>query len=248
MSDKVFQFKYLNQFKKLKQAVFSSYFGNIDFRFGSQSSVLANRKNIFKKLNIKDSWVYEVEQVHGSDIQVLTKQSLKNTKGSLFYFKDGLLTSLKNTFLMIRTADCYPVLFFDPAKQAVAIAHAGWKGLVQKIHLNMLFKMQSLYQSRIKDILVFIGPGIGPCCFLKSDPLQINLPDWQKFINKKGGRYRIDLTSFLKNDLKKAGVRKENIFSLNICTSCSQEFFSHVRSRKTGEQQARFASIIGLVN
>ncbi len=246
---KALQVKNLAGFDNLVHAFFPKEAGNVDFKFASKSKVLQCRSKILSQLDIKKSSLYEADQIHGSNIQTLTKDNHYLFKSKLILKTDGFLTNLKNVFLMIKTADCFPVLFFDPKNQVVGIVHAGWRGVMEKIHWHMLFKMKNKFKSDLKNILIAIGPGVNSCCFAMANPVQSNLVGWQKFCKKtpsEYSRYSIDLLGFLKSDLLKAGIKKEHIESLDICTCCNPDFFSHTRSKKTGEEEGRFPSIIGI--
>ena len=63
------------------------------------------------------------------------------------------------------TADCVPILLLDRTKEVVAVIHAGWKGTRSQIATKTVQKMQEIYSSKVEDIIAFIGPAIGRCCY-----------------------------------------------------------------------------------
>lgn len=244
----LFQFKKLIKQKDLIQGVFNKDFGNVSFKYGEKKNILANREKIAKALDIKLKDLYEMNQVHGSEVKILNQRLIRSIKKNTLSQTDGLITNKKNTFLMIKTADCFPVIFFDPRKKIVAAVHVGWRGAIEKIFLIGLLKMASFFKSHPEDILVAIGPGIRSCCFKHKKLIQEKLPEWKNYIKKeKDGWKSIDMVSFIKDQLIKAGIKKENLEIMDICTCCSSKgFFSHFRSLKKGQPEARFATIIGM--
>ena len=84
---------------------------------------------------------------------------------------DGLLTNHPRVILCTLYADCVPLLFVDPIRRVVASSHSGWKGTVARMGAVTVERMVSAYGCRREDILVGIGPSIGPCCFEVDAPV-----------------------------------------------------------------------------
>ena len=106
--------------------------------------------------------VVQAHQVHGDRVAVVESAAL--TREDLEGF-DALITDVPGVAIGARTADCIPVLMYDPVRRAVAAVHSGWKGTVLKIAAKTLAVMASKYGTRAADILAVIGPGIGPESF-----------------------------------------------------------------------------------
>ena len=106
--------------------------------------------------------VVQAHQVHGDRVAVVT--SADTTREELEGY-DALVTDVPGVAIGARTADCIPVLMYDPVHRAVAAVHSGWKGTVLKIAAKALSVMASKYGTRAADILAVIGPGIGPDSF-----------------------------------------------------------------------------------
>jgi len=102
--------------------------------------------------------VVQAHQVHGDRVAVVT--SADTTRKELEGY-DALVTDVPGVAIGARTADCIPVLMYDPVRRAVAAVHSGWKGTVLKIAAKALAVMASKYGTQPKDILAVIGPGIG---------------------------------------------------------------------------------------
>ena len=106
--------------------------------------------------------VVQAHQVHGDRVAVVT--SAGTTREELEGY-DALVTDVPGVAIGARTADCIPVLMYDPVRRVVAAVHSGWKGTVLKIAAKTLAVMASKYGTRAADIIAVIGPGIGPDSF-----------------------------------------------------------------------------------
>ena len=106
--------------------------------------------------------VVQAHQVHGDRVAVVT--SAGTTREELEGY-DALVTDVPGVAIGARTADCIPVLMYDPVRRVVAAVHSGWKGTVLKIAAKTLAVMASKYGTRTADIIAVIGPGIGPESF-----------------------------------------------------------------------------------
>jgi len=239
-----YQFTLLQQEPRLIHGIFDRSFGNISLFHGQKQAVERNKEKIAQALGIDKKNFYSVKQTHSNRLQVITnKKGLRGAESEA----DGLITNQKGIFLTIKTADCFPVLFYDRRQEVVAAIHVGWRGAMAKIFLNALLKLMVEFKSQPKDLLVGIGPGIGEKCFQHQHLLQEKLTEWRKYIKiDEDGWRRLALARFIKDQLISLGVREENLEEMGICTCCSRCFFSHFRSLQTGEKEGRFASVIGL--
>lgn len=191
------------------------------------------KKKIFEKFNLK--WKREISlfQKHTTKIFIVNKSFPKK-------IGDGLITKEKDLLLKIRVADCLPIFFFDPKKEIIGLIHAGWRGTLKEISKKavLLFKNLGSYP---KDILVWIGPSIGKCCYeVKEDLIKKfskTFPDFKrKIIFKRGGKYFLDLKETNRLILLKEGLKKKNIEISPICTFCNKNYFSFRREKKLKEE------------
>lgn len=138
---------------------------------------------------------------------------------------DGLITNKKNVAIGVFTADCVPVLLFDKKNKIIAAVHSGWKGTLSCISVNALELLISEYGSNCEDIIVYIGPHIGGCCYEVGKEVQNKFNDCKLYENLgiiRNGK--LDLEKCIKKQLTNKGVKTENINSLNLCTFCSDEY------------------------
>lgn len=164
---------------------------------------------------------------------------------------DALITDVPGICLTAFTADCIPILLYDPVRRAVGAAHGGWRGAAGGIAAETVRAMVRAYGCKPEDILAAIGPGIGPCCFethgdvpdavtaglgAKAAPLITPLPGTDKF--------RVDLKGVNAQWLQAAGVAPEHIARCGACTACHPElFWSH---RRVGNARGSMAALIAL--
>jgi YfiH family protein len=193
-------------------------------------------------MSLNPQTIVQMEQVH----KTIVKRINKSDRGKMIKNADGLITSDPEIVLMLRIADCVPVFLFDSKNQAIGLVHSGWRGTVGKIILFAIEKMMVEFGSDPKDLLMALGPSIQPCCNILKNPLQLELPEWKPFLNKKDKGFAVDLPEFIIDTAIQAGMKKENIKTTTICTVMKDNLYSYKRSKETGEKEGRFAAIISL--
>jgi YfiH family protein len=167
---------------------------------------------------------------------------------------DALLTAAPDTPLLLSFADCTPLLFHDPARDVVGLAHAGWRGTVADIAGETVRAMSARFGSAPGDIVAGIGPAIGRCCYIVDQPVTdawhaLGVADetvLEEIAPVAGRRqWRFDLARANRLLLERAGVRPEQIEDTAICTSCNVAAFPSHRAQQG--QAGRFAAIISLI-
>ncbi len=161
--------------------------------------------------------------------------------------RDGLVTDEPGVALAIFSADCTPVLFYDPVRRAVGGCHAGWRGMAKGIPAKTVQAMEREYGCKPENIFAAIGPCIGSCCFETSEDvpramLEALGEEAAHAITQKGEKYHVDLKKLAKIWLERAGVSQ--IFTSGDCTACQPEkYWSH---RVTHGERGSQAAIIML--
>ena len=158
---------------------------------------------------------------------------------------DALVTNEPGTALVIYTADCTPILLWDPVTGAVGAAHAGWRGTAADIAGKTVRAMVSSFGCDPKNIRAAIGPNIGPCCFETDrdvpDAMVLALGEAAlPHIRQQGNKYYVNLKEINAQFLRRAGVEKIEIST--ACTACDTDrYWSH---RKTGGLRGSQGAII----
>ena len=115
-------------------------------------------------------------QTHSDHIAVVNSGNFANTIEDT----DALITNEKGLFVCVQTADCVPVLLFDPVKKVVAAVHAGWKGTISKIAKKTVERMVEDFNCNPSDIVAGIGPSIhmSGLITIRSCPFLTSLPSF----------------------------------------------------------------------
>lgn len=186
-------------------------------------------------------------QVHKTDVRCVTHDDIHTLFSPVPYEADGLVTNEPDLVLTIFSADCIPVLLYDPVKRAVGACHCGWRGTVGDMAGKTVRAMTAEFSSNPEDIRAAIGPGIGQCCFLTDsdvvDAVRDSLGnDADGFIESRGEKYAVDLKNINRHFLLRAGMKEENIAVSDECTACKcDKYWSH---RKTKGERGSQAAMI----
>jgi YfiH family protein len=171
--------------------------------------------------------IVQMHQVHDVKVAVVDRGDI--TRDELDGY-DAMITDLPGVAIGVRTADCIPVLLYDPVKKIAAAIHSGWRGTVSKIIGKTVSKMQSIYASQPTDILAFIGPGICVDCFQVGEDVALKFKEagfdinslWSfrgpKTGNGMEGGHHIDLKEACRQTLVEYGLKNENIQITGLCT------------------------------
>jgi YfiH family protein len=207
------------------------------------AAVDENRRSMFAALGRAEESAPGIRQVHSARITVAHPRRADEPLAET----DGLVTDRTDCTLLMRFADCVPVLLYDPVRRAAGIAHAGWKGTVAKVTARAVETMCAEYGCRPADIHAGIGPSIGPDHYAVGDDVaravRAAFPGVAKqLLTGAEGSLRLDLWAANEAALREAGVRE--IECAQICTACrTEDWFSH---RAENGQTGRFGALIWL--
>lgn len=190
-------------------------------------------------------------QVHKDEVRVVTSADWKDDPyEKVTYEADGLMTAMPGVALMVFTADCLPVLLYDPVRRVVAAVHSGWRGTVDGVAVRAVERMCEVYGSRPADILAAIGPGISKCCFETHEDVPnalmaaVSSVALQYIQIKENGKFAVDLKGINACRLEQAGLDPEHIAVSGDCTACLPEkYWSH---RRMGTNRGSMAAVIQL--
>jgi YfiH family protein len=204
-----------------------------------EAAVAENHARVYAHLGLEAGRIATPRQVHGNRVAIISDRDA----GQVMPNTDGLVTDVPGIALLLRFADCQPILLYDVAHHALGLIHAGWRGVAQGIAIRAVEAMQEGFNSRPRDLVAGLGPAIGPCCYTVGHnvaaAMGYALPHWQGAMQKDGDRWRLDLSAANAQQLTKAGVR--TIEEAHLCTAChSDEFFSH---RAGNGHTGRFAVV-----
>lgn len=154
---------------------------------------------------------------------------------------DGITTNQSGVAIAALGADCMPLIFADPTKKACGVAHSGWRGTLLGVAMATVNALVAEYGCHLEDILVVMGPSVGPCCFTlprdsakafhNLDPRCVRLFDSPNpYVDiRKATRILLERGGILPQNIQGDSKSDQNQ-NLDLCTSCHPDmFFSHVR-------------------
>jgi purine-nucleoside/S-methyl-5'-thioadenosine phosphorylase / adenosine deaminase len=230
----------------------------------ARENVQENRRRFQTAAGASDLPLIALKQIHSDVIHLFEGSANDPCSG------DASITNRPGLLLAIQTADCVPILLVDPQKRAIAAIHAGWRGTLARIAAKTIGKMQMHFATNPRDLLAAIGPSIGPCCyevgtevatqFLSQFP---DAPDYFdefrtgdepnpiQWLNMMPPGHQpppkgvlLDLRKANRSQLLIAGLRPQNIHTIDLCTACRPDLlFSY---RKQGPASGRLMSVIAL--
>ena len=219
-------------------------------RGDAPENVKENYKRICAAMGVDTSSLVFARQTH-SDIvlRVDTANCGEGLTRTDYPVRDGLITNTPGVSLVVFTADCAPVLLYDPKNQAIGAVHSGWRGTTQCITTRAVEAMQAAFGTDPKDLLCAIGPAIGKCCF----ETHADVPEAMRAsmgeaadvaIFPKGEKFLVDNRELIRLQLLSCGAKDQNIDISTDCTACEPErFWSY---RKVGNARGALAAIISL--
>jgi YfiH family protein len=200
--------------------------------------VRENRRRMFEALGTTPEHSLTSWLVHGNSVRVLDESMLADKPGSDDAHADAMITRSRGLALTLRFADCVPVVFHDPARAAIGIAHAGWLGIENGVLGATIRAMTTAFGCRPADIRAGIGPSIGPERFEVGEDVaeRIQRAAPEPVIVRREGAPRpfVDLWRAADAQLRQAGL--VSIETAGVCTATSTtDWFSHRAEKgKTG--------------
>lgn len=206
--------------------------------------VRKNRNLSLNALGRSPESVFEVWQVHSADAVCA---NAPRPEGESLRQADIILTDKRDVTLFMRFADCVPILFHDPRKGVVGVAHAGWMGTLRDVAASTVNAMKTQYDSNPADIMACIGPSIGLDHYEIGADVILQVmqkfgDDSEQVLKSNNGKIHFDLWKTNQILLEHAGVGKIEI--AEICTAChTDDWFSH---RAEKGRTGRFGALISL--
>lgn len=211
---------------------------------GEPAEVTAER--LVAALGLGNARVSMAKQVHSASVRVLGSDRELAEIGRTEC--DAMTTARRGTLLGIKTADCVPVLIADTQTRAVAAAHAGWRGAVERIVERTFATMMAKHGARRADCIAVVGPAISAPAFEVGaevlERFQSEFPYAARIIsNIHDDKGHVDLKEACAIQLEMCGLDREQIFVSDACTMLEPDrWFSY---RREGAAAGRIISIVG---
>lgn len=252
-SFRFFQFETLTV-PSLVHAIFSRHGGvspkpwhslNVGATVGDDHSrVRENRGRIFSLMKRDPDSLYDVWQVH-SGRYVIANEPRKDRP---FHQADAIITAAQEVTLLMRFADCVPIMLYDPGHHVIGLAHAGWLGTVRRIAQSAVQGMIENFNSDPTEIRAGLGPSIGPDHYEIGDDVVSKVRETfddeaVRYLRSNHTSTYFDLWVANHDQLKQMGIRHIEI--AGICTACHlEDWYSH---RAESGHTGRFGALIGLM-
>lgn len=234
------------QFKKLLELGVNHCFVmkelNFTFKHQTLEDCYSSFKHVAEDFNFNLNNLCRPVQKHSANVKIVDNK--KGINLPEYENTDALITNIKDTPLAITTADCIPIIVYDPVKKVIANVHSGWKGTYQEIILNTITEMKVVFNSKEEDLLFFFGPAICQECFevdedvkdmfMKKFAYLDNIKDIIKTGSIKDNKQKYNINTILLNKtlLINKNISKENMYFANICTCCNKDYMHSYRARK----------------
>ena len=223
------------------------------FNEDDAENIYENRRR-FLKLFEGDWTLTGCWQTHSAGVRVVRSyQEAQPTPGVLGddIYCDALVSRTPKILLVVKTADCVPILLGDAKTGAFAAVHAGWRGTSSSIVGRAIEHLQSEYGTRASDLRAAIGPAANSCCYEVGDEVikvfKERFPESDHLSTPtRKGHARIDLQAANRDQLISGGVLPDRIHVAPLCTMDRTDlFFSYRREKKLLGRVGRLMSVIG---
>jgi hypothetical protein len=190
----------------------------------------ANRDRLRERLGLRR--LARGYQVHGTHVELVRQMPEREAETGELEQADGQATPLEGLGAMVLAADCLPVAIVAPG-EAVAMVHAGWRGLAAGVLEEGVRALHELSDHGGESLQAVLGPSAGPCCYEVGPEVHAALGTGVE------RQAPVDLRTIARSRLDAAGVA--TVAVLGGCTICQQRFFSHRREGAAAGRQAGVA-------
>ncbi len=220
-------------------------FSNANLAFHVGDNVVDVQQN---HLLLSKTLSYDVEklvfmsQIHSDNIVIVDETMNFMTPPRC----DAIITNCPNIPLMVMSADCTPILLYDPFNEAIGAVHAGREGALNEILPKTLRAMGKTYGTKLNEIHILLGPSIHGCCYEVNEPIAKNVIEkgYTDSLQRIGEKVFLDVNTILVQQLERLGIQKKHIEIIDECTSCFHEtYFSY---RADAQRTGRIAGVIVL--
>lgn len=208
--------------------------------------VAENRRLLCQTLDINENSLILPHQVHGIESRQIAAPFFRlpeDVQAMLLEGIDSLLTDVPGVCIGVSTADCIPILMYDPVRHVTAAVHAGWRGTLSRIVCKTVKDLRVCYDSRPADLRVVVGPGISLEAFEVGEEVYDHFAQAgfdMNTIARKYTKWHLDLPECNRQQLIQSGIRPEYILNSNVCTYHRTDLF--FSARRLGTKSGRIFS------
>lgn len=187
--------------------------------------------------------IFRLRQRHGSRVLAIAGADIPDPHPE----GDGLVTSRRGIVLAVASADCVPIVLFDPDREAGAVLHAGWRGTCSRIAQEGVRALAERFSSQPAKMIALIGPAIGACCYRVGADVEEAFRDaghdLKGLWRQDGETAFLDLPGANRRQLMGAGLDPDRVRAVEQCTHCLPERFPSYR--REGPGAGRILTFLG---
>lgn len=214
---------------------------NLAFHVGdSTNNVIANHDILAETLGYNRNRLVHMRQIHSDKIVLVDETFNFDAPPEC----DALITNHRNMPLMVMSADCTPILLYDPIRHVCGAVHAGRTGALGEILPKTIQAMEQQFGSLRKNLQIILGPSIHSCCYEINETIAYETVSkgYTSALYRRDKRVFLDVNTILLEQLKALSVDTTQIEVIEHCTSCkSGEYFSY---RADAQKTGRIAGVI----
>lgn len=184
----------------------------ISLNSGTEEEIRSSMERAIEDMDI--DILYSGRQVHGTNVEYVPREGNPHIWGQIFEGTDGLYTDKPRVGLVIKYADCSPIIVYDPKNRTQGAVHSGWRGTRSKIAKVLIDKMREDFGSDPKDLLIYIGPTIDQKNYQVGRDVYNEFESWKRrdeFFRPDGEKFLMDMITPNMILLEDIGIKRENI-------------------------------------
>lgn len=225
-----------------------NYISGSDYDIRDNDDLIFNLNHFAKNLQVKPKMFYTAHQLHTSNVAYADGiNGIPRDYGMLIENADGLITDKKDIALVIKFADCTPIVIFDPAKEVQAVVHSGWRGTSKRIAKVAIEKMVNDFGCNTKNMVCFIGPSIDKNNYEVGLDVYDAFESFEKrddFFEPFKDKYKMSMVDANLNVLLDSGILRQNIDICKISTFVSPK----LNSARRDNENYKLNSIITIMS
>lgn len=216
---------------------------NLAFHVGDDpSDVSDNHILLAQMVGYERNKLIHMRQIHSDRIVIADATMNFDTPPEC----DALITDRPNIPLMVMSADCTPILLYDPNNRVIGAVHAGRAGALNAILPKTLERMAQIYGTKIGDVRISMGPSIHGCCYEINPDIAAEVEEkgYREALSKEGEKLFLDVNTVLRQQLRALNVPLKHIEVINECTACRHDTYFSYRADR--QYTGRIAGVIFL--
>lgn len=210
------------------------------FAIGENHFSLSGTRKLLRGAGAPAGQIAGLTQIHGNRVIRVSAKTAKFPEG------DALYSDLPNLYLLVHSADCLPVLFYNKAAGIIGAVHTGWRGTQKGVLKAAVEAVMEKHAAPMGDFVFYLGPAAQACCYeVNMLPAQADgfAEFYSEYLTVRDGKTYLDFVGANIQQLRKMGIGEKQIENSAICTIHNHQYPSH--RREQGKRREILISLIG---